>query len=93
MKIYDVSKVQRVMKAYDKNIKKTEKVNKSTFKEDKIEISDEARYIQTAMKAFKELPDVRDDKVKDIKKEISEGTYNPSAKDVVEKMLKDLGKK
>lgn len=93
MKIYDVSKVQRVMKAYDKNIKKTEKVNSPSFKEDKIEISDEARFIQTAMKAYKELPDVRDDKVDALKKEINEGTYNPSTKDVVEKMLKNINRK
>ncbi len=62
------------------------------FEEDKIEISSQAREIQVAMKALKEVPDVREEKVNEIRAQIKNGTYKPSSEDVAEKLLERIGK-
>ncbi|ADQ45908.1 Anti-sigma-28 factor FlgM family protein [Caldicellulosiruptor kronotskyensis 2002] len=56
---------------------------------DKIEISSEAREFQAVLNAIKQTPDVREDKVNEIKKKIDSGTYNVSGKDVVEKLIRE----
>lgn len=58
-----------------------------TDKKDKLEISDTAKYFQIALKAAKDSPDIRSEKVDRIKAEIEAGTYNVSAEDVAKKMM------
>lgn len=73
MKINGVNNVQSVMKAYGAN--KTEKVQKVSLKEDKIEISQMGKDFQIAMEAFKNLPEVREEKINELKSQIENGTY------------------
>ncbi|MEA1976187.1 MAG: flagellar biosynthesis anti-sigma factor FlgM [Bacillota bacterium] len=87
MKIYNNPNVNKIMKQYQNNVSKTNEVGKVGFKKDKLEISSGAKEFQIAMDAVKKLPDVRQDKVDEIKEKISKGKYNPSAKDVAKKML------
>jgi negative regulator of flagellin synthesis FlgM len=56
---------------------------------DKVEISSEARDFQAILNAIKQTPDVREEKVNEIKKKIDSGTYNVSGKDVVEKLIRE----
>ena len=77
------------MKAYRKNTEKVSSTEKSKFSEDKIEISESSKDFQLAMSAFKNLPDVREDKVDQLKEEISKGTYKPSPQDIAKKMMSD----
>ncbi|WIF96127.1 flagellar biosynthesis anti-sigma factor FlgM [Caminicella sporogenes] len=87
MKIFSNINVQKVMGAYKSKMNKTEKVNKSAMRKDKVEISEKAKDFQIAMNAFSNLSDIRSEKVEDIKKAISLGMYNPKAKEVVDKMF------
>lgn len=87
MKINGSIGVQSVVKAYQNNMPKTEKKSGSSFESDKIEISDEARVKQAAMQASKQIPDIREDKVAEIKQQIKDGTYRPTADQIVEKMF------
>lgn len=90
MKIGNSINIQNVMKSYNKttaNIKKQDKVSLSP---DKIEISDAAKEYQVAMKAFKQLPEVREDLVNEIKQQIKEGSYKPSSEDIAKKLLASL---
>lgn len=73
MKINGVNNVQSVMKAYGAN--KTEKVQKISLKEDKIEISQTGKDFQIAMEAFKNLPEVREEKINELRSQIESGTY------------------
>jgi negative regulator of flagellin synthesis FlgM len=66
---------------------KAEKTNKTYEKKDKIEISSKARDFQVAMNAFKELPDVREENISNIKSAIASGNYNPSAEETIDKMF------
>ena len=92
MKIQGNPNIQSIMKAYGKTAHKAKKTEGQKFEKDKIEISSQAREIQVAMKALKETPEVREAKVNEIKAQIKNGTYNPSAEDVAEKLLGRIGK-
>lgn len=39
------------------------------------------------MNAFKELPDVREENISNIKSAIASGNYNPSAEETIDKMF------
>lgn len=92
MKIQSNPNIQSVMKAYGKTAPKAKKAEGKKFEEDKIEISSQAREIQVAMKALKDVPDVREEKVNEIRAQIKNGTYKPSSEDVAEKLLERIGK-
>ena len=87
MKINNNINIQNVARAYQKPMPKTEHKASAVFEKDKIEISPEAKIQQAAMKALKQLPDIREDKVSDIKQQIKDGLYKPTADQIMEKML------
>ncbi len=53
------------------------------------EMSRKAQELQKARKALKDIPDVREDKVARIKKQIENGTYEIDAEETAEKMIKE----
>lgn len=87
MKIYSNMNVQKVIKGYNKNVGNVKKTGKSEMKRDQLEISQSAKDFQIAMDAFKKLPDVRQEKIDDVKDQIDKGTYKPSAEDIIKKMM------
>src|SRR6266851_8449733 len=54
---------------------------------DSVTLSDGARSLASARDAVKNAPDVRDQKVADIKQHLSDGTYSVPAKVLARKML------
>lgn len=93
MKIFNNPQVNQILKTYQKHVDKTEKSQPAGMVRDKIEISDEARDFQTAMKAFKELPDVRQEKIDALKSQMDSNQYKPSAEAVVDKMMEMIKSK
>lgn len=87
MRINNNINVQQVLKGYNKNLSKTKETTKVGMKSDKIEISQSSKDFQIAMDAFKKLPDVRQDKVDDIKNSIDKGEYKPSTDDIIKSMM------
>lgn len=85
--------IQNVLKSYNKQVKKTESADKVAFANDKVEISSAARDIQVARKALEEVPDIRTDKLDEIKTLMASGNYKPSAEDIVEKLLSGVESK
>ena len=71
----------------------TSKVN-STGKvagaNDKFDISDTAKTFSVAKAAVADAPEVREDKIADIKARIAAGTYNVSAEDVADKIVNSV---
>lgn len=65
------------------DVKPTEKVTQS----DSVQLSDQAKAIHDLMKEYKELPDVREEKIAKIKESITNNTYNVSAQQLAAKML------
>ena len=90
MRINNSQNVQQILKAYNKNVSKVKKTEETKFNSDKIEISESAKDFQVAMKALEDRPEIREDKVAELKKKIADGSYKPSAQDIVKKMLNDI---
>jgi len=76
-----------------KGVKKTEKTGSVASNRDELSISSQAKDIQTAMKALKDIPDIRKDKVEAIQKKIEAGTYQVREEDIADKILKSIAEK
>lgn len=87
MRINNNINVQQVLKGYNKNVGKVNKTGKSEMKRDQIDISQSSKDFQIAMGAFKKLPDVRQDKINEVKEQIDKGAYKPSTEDLIKKMM------
>lgn len=82
-----IDALNQVSHLYQAN--KTKKISKSseTEKKDQFEISQSAKDYQTAKKALSQTPDIREDKVTEIKNAMNTGTYNVSAQEIADKMV------
>lgn len=67
---------------------KSDKLQK-TSKRDKVEISSFGKAYQVAKQAVASAPDVRQDKIADIKERIQNGTYDVSPEAFADKLLSD----
>lgn len=83
--------IQNVIKAYSqqppssKPIK--EKKGLPPVKEDQVVISQRAREMNLAREAATRAPEVREEKVEEIKNSLATGTYNVSGEEIAEKIL------
>lgn len=68
------------------SVKNAAKAKRSSFS-DKLEISQTGKDYQIAKQIVARTPDVREDKIKDIKERMEAGTYNVSINDLVEKLI------
>jgi negative regulator of flagellin synthesis FlgM len=87
MKISNNSNIQRILGAYRKNVKNAGKTEQMKQKDDQLQISENAREYQVALGAYKNLSEVRDEKLEQVKQQIVSGNYNPSAEEVVDHMF------
>ena len=85
MRIDAISQIQQVY-GVGKS-RKTNSSSKVSGGRDAVEISSIGKDIQTAKSAVKAAPDVREKKIADIKKQISNGTYNVSGESFADKLL------
>ena len=84
------------LEAYIKNLSDKGKTGPSSkqaseeiLREDKVVLSPKAREIQEAKKLLNSLPDVREEKVAHLKKQIENGTYQIKGEKIAVKMLKE----
>lgn len=68
----------------------TKRTDGVTSFSDRLEFSQTAKSYQTAKAAVNNAPDVRQDKVAEIKAKISAGKYNISSEAVAEKILSNM---
>ncbi|SCY86926.1 flagellar biosynthesis anti-sigma factor FlgM [Alkaliphilus peptidifermentans] len=91
MKIFNNPNITKVMKIYDKaNKTAAEGVKGADFPKDKLELSNNVKELQMAFRALKNLPEIREEKVKEIKDRIQQGTYNVTGSEIAEKMLEGI---
>ncbi|NLK27005.1 MAG: flagellar biosynthesis anti-sigma factor FlgM [Clostridiales bacterium] len=82
-----IDALNKVSKLYQSNnIKSTADIKKSSFA-DKLEISQIGKDYQVAKQILKSVPDVRKDRVNEIKARIASGTYDVSAREVADKLV------
>ncbi|MDD5934725.1 MAG: flagellar biosynthesis anti-sigma factor FlgM [Clostridiales bacterium] len=80
----------KVSQLYQQN--STQKVMKSNAvsKRDRVEISQLGKDIQVAKQVVAQAPDIRQDKVNEIKQRMASGKYNVSTEEIADKMIKDF---
>jgi len=91
MKIYHFPHVAKALGVYEKsnrNISESTKEVQQT--KDQLALSEGAKDFQVAMKAFRKLPEIREDKINAIKGQIQQGTYQVSGKEVADKILEGI---
>ena len=58
-------------------------------KTDTVDISDTAKRVSSAREELDRIPDVREDKVAELKAQIENGTYKVDSEKIADKMLKE----
>ena len=72
------------------NLKGTkESDGKVRINEDSITLSSRAKEIQEAKRLFESVPDIREEKIAEIKKRIDQGEYKIDEKKIAEKMIRE----
>jgi negative regulator of flagellin synthesis FlgM len=72
-----------------KTEKAPEKAEQNTAKTDTVNISDAAKEIQEVRKQLDAIPDVRAEKVEQLKNQIESGTYEVKSEEIADKMLRE----
>ena len=90
MKIW--SGVPKVFGNYDnkKSVGRVDKTAGVASKKDVVSISTIAKDIQTGLKAVKEIPDVRSEKVNGLTDRYEAGNYDVSGKDIADRVVKSM---
>lgn len=87
MKIWgEMPKVNEVYKT--SKVSMTEQVSKVKSKKDVISISNIGKDYQVALRAVKDIPDIRADKVDEVKEQYISGRYNVKGQDIADSIVK-----
>jgi len=81
--------VKNVGKEKNRTQEASKEVPKGILSEDKVALSPEAKEIQEVKKILDSLPDVREDKVAEIREQIENGTYEVDSEKVAFRMIKE----
>ena len=65
------------------------KTEKSAVKADTVVISDAAKRVQETRRQLDDIPDVREDKISQLRMQIQNGTYEINADKIASKMIKE----
>ena len=75
------------MQVYGNQNKVNKTEPKKTPESDQFKISNHAKDFQTVLRAIRDVPDVRREKVDALKSQVAAGTYKVDAKKVAESMI------
>lgn len=79
------------MKVYDKTgSRATEAAKEPAQVKDQLQLSESAKDFQVAMKAFNNLPEIREEKVAELREKIRQGTYNVTGREVADKIIESV---
>ncbi len=93
MKITPNPAMVQALQTYNKNrVTTTKKSEEVVGAKDKMELSAKAMDFQTAMKALKGVPDIRQERVDEVKAKMAQGNL-ATPREVAEKMMNDINMK
>ena len=92
MKVSEIrNQTNEIIQQYKANEKadagSDKQVSGNVVPEEKVTLSTKARDVQRVKEAVDKLPDVREEKVQEIKDQIDQGTYSVSGDKIAEKMV------
>ncbi len=82
----------QISQIYKTNSKMKTQKTSSVSAKDKVEISSFGKAYQVAKNAVKNAPDVREDRVAELKAQIQNGTYEVSSESFADKLLESYGR-
>ena len=85
-----IDALNQVSQVYGRNGKMKVNSSAKVSGSDSLTISDFGKELQIAKQAVASAPDIREDRVAELKKRINEGTYNVSSEDFANKFLADM---
>ena len=85
----DITKITGVY-GTQKSVGKLEKTGSVSGKKDILSISSEAKDFQTALRALKDVPDIRQGRVNEILDRIETGSYSVTCREVAEKIVSSI---
>lgn len=90
MKVW--GEIPRILGIYgkQKNVGKVNKTSPVESKKDVISISGGAKDYQTALRALKNVPDMRAEKVRELSEKYQSGNYDIKGKDVADKIIQSF---
>ncbi len=92
MKISDVKDTNaQMIQQYQRNDtmrqNSDKQVSGAAVPEEKVDLSTTARDVQQIKSALAKLPEIREEKVQELKKQVEAGTYNVSGDKIADKMV------
>lgn len=87
MRISSIGNILGTYNAQKFTSSESKRVGKS---KDSVDISSTAKEYQIAQKALMHSPDIRDDKVKELKDKIQSGNYNINANEIADKIVNSM---
>ena len=85
-----INRIEKVIRANIEKINPNKKVKlKDTDNKDKLGLSEKALDYKIALDKFKELPEIRQDKVEKLKREISTGIYQADGRKIAKKIIEN----
>lgn len=82
------SQMRLIAKVYGQNqISRIKQPKKTSLGEDKVDLSAEGKEIQALRQKIAQLPEVREEKVAQLRAALQAGTYKVSAREIAEKMV------
>ncbi len=85
-----VNSLEHVTSVYNSQKQVTNKTKKVADIKDELLLSTEAKDIQLAYKLVKQVPDIRQEKVEQLKNQIQTGTYNVKLEEIVDKIINSI---
>jgi len=91
MKITDSQTPAKLIKISDNRAAESHPKDSSPARgEDRVSLSPQARELLKAQRALAAIPDVREDKVEEIKAQIADGTYRIDSDQIAAKMIREF---
>ena len=81
--------LKQVRQQQQNNVEQQGSAGQAGRTNDTVQLSDRAREVQQAASALKAMPDVRQDKVQQVKMDIDKGTYQVSGQKTAQGMLQE----
>ncbi len=85
-----INSLDHIMNVYNNQKRVTGGTKKTEIKKDELLLSNEAKDIQYAYKLVRQAPDIRKEKVQQLKNQIKTGTYNVNLEEVAEKIVSSI---
>ncbi len=71
-------------------VRKAPAVAEAAQRSDKVDFSENGKTFASALKAVRQVPEVREDKIAELKGRIESGDYNVSSEDIAKKIMQSL---